>query len=133
MCKRYPAVFTLFSRGFFPAWLKKPFSKSHSLYEMHELSEHEAHENIPLVSGCFMLCRADSLKAVKGFDENYFLYFEDFDLSKRISEVGNLAYLPSMKIIHHGGNASRKGIRHFIFFLRSAVRFFNTYGWRLIQ
>ena len=46
-------------------------------------SEHP--EPIDLASGCYMFCRASALEAVGGFDERYFLYFEDFDLSRRIA------------------------------------------------
>ena len=77
-----------------------------------------------------MLSRGSVLKAVKGFDERYFLYFEDFDLSMRIRQQGRIAYLPTMKIIHGGGYAARKGFSHIRMFVCSAIRFFNTYGWR---
>jgi hypothetical protein len=37
-----------------------------------------------------------------------------------------------MRILHRGGHAARKGIRHIGWFLRSALRFFNRHGWRLL-
>ena len=79
-----------------------------------------------------MLCRSENLQAVEGFDENYFMYFEDFDLSLRVGQVAKIAYLPSMKIKHFGGNTGRKGIKHILMFVKSGFRFFNTHGWRLV-
>ena len=127
LCKRYPSVFTFIIRGFLPELISKMFRKRLARFEMHDLPENEVSTDIPMVSGCFMLSRTDALRKVNGFDEQYFLYFEDFDLSLRI---GKLAYVPSMKIIHSGGHAAAKGFRHLRMFALSAKRFFNTYGWR---
>lgn len=133
LCKRYPSVLTLLLRGFFPESIKKLFTRSLAAYEMRDLSEAEPSQNIPIVSGCFMLCRSDALKQAQGFDENYFLYFEDFDLSLRLGKIGKLAYIPSMRITHGGGHAARKGARHLLLFIKSGIRFFNTHGWRLFR
>jgi len=133
LCKRYPSVFTFIVRGFFPKFLKRIFTVRLANYEMHDLSEKEPSVDIPITSGCFMLLRSKSLIEIGGFDERYFLYFEDFDLSLRLGKRGKLAYLPAMRIQHAGGSAGGKGFNHFRMFARSGVRFFNTYGWRFIQ
>lgn len=83
-----------------------------------------------IVTGCFMLFRNDVLLKLNGFDENYFLYFEDTDLSLRASEITDIAYDPQVKIIHHGGNVSRKGFKHIFMFTQSMFKFFNKHGWR---
>jgi hypothetical protein len=133
LCKRVPSLFTFLVRGFFPASIKKPFQARLARFEMHDLPEDEASTDIPIVSGCFMLSRTDTLKEINGFDERYFLYFEDFDLSLRMGKLGKLAYLPTMKIIHAGGHAARKGFAHLGMFARSGIRFFNSHGWRFIR
>ena len=130
LCKRYPSVLTLFVRGFLPRNLHKLFSKRLARYEMRDLHDDQINEDIPIGSGCCMLSRSSMLKAVHGFDERYFLYFEDFDLSLRIRQQGRIAYLPTMKIVHGGGYAARKGFSHVSMFVRSAIRFFATHGWR---
>ena len=78
-----------------------------------------------------MLAKTDALKKVSGFNEVYFLYFEDFDLSLRISRVGTIDYLPEMRILHFGGNTYQKGLKHIGMFFRSAITFFNINGWKL--
>jgi len=133
LCKRYPSVLTLLVRGFFPEFLRRFFRKRLARYEMQELDEKEVSEGIPLVSGCFMFVRTEVLKEVGGFDELYFLYFEDFDLSIRIGKLGKIAYAPNVRIIHHGGNASKKGFRHLKMFIQSGIRFFNKHGWQLFK
>lgn len=130
LCKQYPTVFSLFLRGFMPTAIQTLFRNSLDRYEMRSLSEEKPNLEIPIISGCFMLGQTKALREVSGFDESYFLYFEDFDLSMRLRQCYKLAYLPSMKIIHFGGNAGGKGIRHILMFIRSAYKFFSTYGWR---
>lgn len=133
LCKRYPAVFTLLVRGFFPDSIKAMFRGRLARYEMQELQQMDAPQIVPIASGCFMLCRSRQLKKIRGFDPRYFLYFEDFDLSLRLGERGNLVFLPSMKITHHGGNAAGKGLHHIRLFLRSAISFYNSHGWRIFS
>lgn len=129
-CKRYPSMLDFFLRGFAPTRIKQRFADRLAHYDMHDLPEDKPSDNIPIISGCFMLFRQSTLSALKGFDPDYFLYFEDFDLSMRARRFGSLTYLPQMRIHHLGGNSARKGLRHIAMFGRSALRFFTTHGWR---
>lgn len=133
LCKTYPSLLTFMIRGFVPEIFKPLFAKRLAKFEMQNLSETEPGPGIPIVSGCFMLCRTEILQKVRGFDEKYFLYFEDFDLSLRIGKMAKLTYLPSMRIRHTGGNAARKGVRHMRMFMVSAIHFFNSHGWRFFK
>ena len=130
LCKRYPTVGLLLMRGFFPGLLRKRYQNRQADYEMHDLSEQEPTPGVPIISGCFMLCKRDALSAVGGFDDRYFLYFEDFDLSLRLGKSGHLVHVPAMQIVHAGGNTASKGLRHILQFARSGLRFFNQWGWR---
>jgi GT2 family glycosyltransferase len=132
VCKRYPSVLDFLLRGFAPAFVKRRFATRLARYEMRDLPEQEPSTDIPIIGGCFMLFRTAALRAVGGFDERYFLYFEDFDLSLRVHSEGSLAYLPSMHIVHLGGHSARKGLGHIGMFARSGLRFYNTHGWRLL-
>ena len=130
LCKRYPAVLDFFIRGLMPSWAQSFFAKRLSSYEMHDLTELGPTKGVPIVSGCFMLCRSDVIRQVSGFDPSYFLYFEDFDLSMRVGAVAEIAYLPTMHITHFGGHAAKKGFQHIALFIRSGLRFFSLHGWR---
>ena len=132
LCKNYPSIFTLLIRGLGLVVLEKIFSGRLSSYEMRGLSEDKLSVREMLLSGCFMLVDTMIFKAVNGFDEVYFLYFEDFDLSLRLSKFGKLAYAPQVQITHSGGKTSSKGLWHVWNFCKSGVRFFNTYGWRFL-
>ncbi|MFM5179509.1 glycosyltransferase family 2 protein [Aeromonas veronii] len=131
LCKRYPTVFDLLLRGFAPAFVKRLFQTRLAKYEMaDQLNDRDVLWDPPIVSGCFMLFRTDVLQQLGGFDPRFFLYFEDFDISLRAGKISRIAYVPQVKVIHHGGHASRKGWRHIWMFGRSMVTFFNIHGWR---
>lgn len=130
LCKRYPTVLDLALRGFAPAWLRRRFQARLERYELRDQIGDAVFWDPPIVSGCFMLCRRAALDRVGGFHPEYFLYFEDFDLSLRLAAVTRLVYAPQVRIVHLGGHAARKGVRHIGLFLRAAMMFFNRHGWR---
>jgi GT2 family glycosyltransferase len=131
LAKRHASLFNLMLRGFAPPYLRKRFRNRLEHYEMRDLIGDEVIWDPPLVSGCFMLFRSEVLQRLGGFDPRYFLYFEDFDLSLRAAGTTRIAFVPSVRIIHHGGRAADKGFKHIYLFSRSAITFFNTHGWRL--
>ncbi|GGD69220.1 glycosyl transferase [Caballeronia grimmiae] len=131
LCRRYPAVFDLFIRGFLPRSLRKPFTQRLQRYEMRDvINDKNIVWDPPIVSGCFMLFRTEVLKKLSGFDPRYFLYFEDYDLSLRAHDVARVAYVPSVRVLHHGGDAAGKGWTHIKLFIASAYKFFNRFGWK---
>tara|TARA_R110002110_G_scaffold110071_4_gene274378 strand:+ start:3912 stop:4763 length:852 start_codon:yes stop_codon:yes gene_type:complete len=130
LSKRLPTVLVLVLRAFAPASLQRLFADRLASYEMHDLHAACVPAAVPLASGCFMLVRGTALRAAGGFDERYFLYFEDFDLSLRLAAQGAVEYLPGMRVRHYGGGSAAKGWRHRWWFLRSGVRFFSDHGWR---
>ncbi|MBA1360450.1 glycosyltransferase [Burkholderia gladioli] len=131
LCRRYPALIDLLVRGFLPISLRQPFARRLARYEMQDcITATEAVLDPPIVSGCFMLYRTPILQQLGGFDRRYFLYFEDYDLSLRTPQQARVAYVPSMRVIHHGGGAARKGFVHIRMFAASAFKFYRRFGWR---
>ena len=131
LCKREPSILVLALRGFGPAWLRRRFRDLLDWYEMRDLVEDRPSVGIPIASGCFMFGRASALRSIGGFSPAFFLYFEDFDLSLRLRAVAPIAFVPDVRIAHHGGYAARKGWKHRWLFIRSAVTFFRRQGWKV--
>lgn len=76
------------------------------------------------VAGMFMLFRADAYARLKGFDERYFLYYEDVDICLRVWQAGlKIVACPSVAAIHDARRASRGNWRHSRWHLGSMVRF----------
>lgn len=132
LCKRYPTVWVLLLRAFAPAWLQARCAAALTHYDMSDVCTGDHHVDVELASGCYMFVQGEALRQSGGFDDRYFMYFEDFDLSMRLRELGRIVYAPEVKVIHHGGYAARKGLRHVFYFIRSGVRFFSQHGWRWI-
>ena len=130
LCKRLPSVWILFLRGFAPAFLRRRHESELARYEMRDAIGDAYFEGVPLASGCFLLARTGLLEDLRGFDPAFFMYFEDFDLSARASRKAAIAYEPAVRIVHHGGDAARKGLRHIAWFVASAFKFFSRHGWR---
>jgi len=86
--------------------------------------------DVPLVSGCCMLFKGPVLSKVRGFSPDYFLYFEDYDISLRVAQTARTVYVPAVRITHFGGHAASKGWRHIQLFLRSALTFFRQHTWQ---
>jgi len=133
LCKRYPAVFDLLLRGFAPQSVRRLFERRLAHYEMHDVVDVSPPRDavgVRILSGAFMLARRDAIDRTGGFDPKFFLYFEDFDWSVRLAQVARNAFVPSVNIVHHGGTAARKGLRHIAYFIRGGVRFYAKHGWR---
>lgn len=130
LCKRYPSVLVLLLRAFAPGLGQRWFRAKMASYQMSDVCTGDVPVEVPLVSGCFMLARGESMRSVRGFDERYFMYFEDFDLSLRLAALGQVEFLPAMRIVHHGGYAGNKGLAHIKLFVTAGVRFFRQHGWR---
>jgi len=85
--------------------------------------------NIPFLSGCFMFLRVSIIEKVGMFDENIFLYMEDLDLSRRINAESKTLHYPFNNIFHEEQLKSRFNIMHFVMHLKSAIYYFNKWGW----
>ncbi|MDC0361913.1 glycosyltransferase family 2 protein [Halioglobus sp.] len=132
LCKGYPSALALLLRGFAPPAVSRLFRRRLDAYELRDRCSGDAQVEVLIASGCFMLARTAELRAVGGFNEHFFLYFEDFDLSLRLQNKGRLVFDPAVRIVHHGGYAAAKGWRHLRYFVASGIRFFNHHGWRWI-
>jgi len=133
LCKRYPAVFDLFLRGFAPGFVRTLFRRRLERYELRDHIDPDSDKpvlGVPVMSGACMLVKRKAIDATGGFDPKFFLYFEDFDWSVRLGKITKTVYLPSFRIVHHGGGAARKGIDHVGWFVKSAWRFYRKNGWR---
>jgi GT2 family glycosyltransferase len=77
------------------------------------------------VGGMFMLFRSDAFRQIGGFDERYFLYYEDVDISRTLHQNGkNIIYTPNTAVIHEARRTSHKSIRYLLLHLSSMLRFF---------
>ncbi len=76
------------------------------------------------IAGMFILTRSSTMRELGGFDERYFLYYEDVDLCARLRDRGlEVAVCANAAVIHEARRQSRKNVRYALWHLRSALRF----------
>lgn len=130
-CKRYPSVAVLAVRQFRILQKFGTLLRLNDRYEYRDWHPDWSRRDVELCSGCFMLGSMRFWQDVGGFDDRYFMYFEDFDLSLRGAARGWVhIYEPAAVIRHSGGGAARKPLIHRWWFVKSAFRFFMSHGWR---
>lgn len=86
--------------------------------------------SVDWISGACMMLRAEAWEAVDGFDANYFLYFEDVDLCRRLSVLGwGVALLPSAEVTHlRGASASQASARVEAWYREGQLRYYFTHN-----
>ncbi|CCV44192.1 glycosyltransferase family 2 protein [Yersinia enterocolitica] len=81
--------------------------------------------NIDWAPGSFILFRSNIYGCLNGFDERFFMYFEDADICRRAGKMGfSITYYPNIKAVHLGSYRNRNVFsRNFIWYLRSYLRY----------
>lgn len=125
LCKLLPTPLDLFGRRFLPKWMMKSRKR---LFELRD-SGYDRMMNVPYLSGCFMLLRTSALENVGLFDERFFLYPEDIDLTRRIHRQYKTIFYPYISVIHEYGRGSYKNIKLLWFHIVNMCRYFNKWGW----
>jgi GT2 family glycosyltransferase len=101
-----------------------PKSKVFGRYHLGYLNNNEVH-SIEILPGAFMFVRRDVLEQTGYFDETFFMYGEDIDLSYRITRAGyENYYFPETTIIHYKGESTKKGsINYVVVFYKAMIIF----------
>ena len=125
LCKLLPKPSDLFLRRFLPSqWTKK----SNFKFEM-RFTDYDKTMEVPYLSGCFMFLRTKALEVSGIFDEHFFMYPEDIDLTRRIHQNFKTIFFPHVSIIHSHEKASYKNIKLLLIHISNIIRYFNKWGW----
>ena len=79
-------------------------------------------------TGCFMFIRTSLFRQLNGFDEKYFMYFEDCDLTRKVNEVSKTIYYPDATVYHEWGRESKKNFRLTLIQIKSMFRYYEKWG-----
>ena len=122
----YPSAITSFFKlsGFAALF---PGSRIFARYYLGHLSSTENHP-VEILSGAFMLVRKQALDKTGGFDERFFMYAEDIDLSYRITRAGyQNYYLAEATITHFKGESTPRDKAHLDLFYKAMIQFVEKY------
>jgi len=101
-----------------------PTSKAFSRYHLGHLHPNENHE-VDVLAGAFMMVRREVLEKIGAFDEVFFMYGEDVDLSYRIQKAGyKNYYLAETAILHFKGESTKKGSLNYVVMFYNAMSIF---------
>lgn len=125
LCKLIPTPKDLIFRRFLPEkWTVKNMNR----FEMRN-SGYDKIMDVPYLSGCFMLLRTEALKKAGLFDERFFLYPEDIDLTRRIGEHYRTVFYPFTSVEHHHARSSYKSFGMMLVHSWNLMKYFNKWGW----
>ncbi|HEX2683066.1 MAG TPA: glycosyltransferase family 2 protein [Ferruginibacter sp.] len=101
-----------------------PHSKTFARYHLGHLSEKEDHE-VDVLAGAFMMIPRKVLDEIGNFDERFFMYGEDVDLSYRIQKAGyKNFYFAGSSIIHFKGESTKRGSLNYVRLFYKAMNLF---------
>lgn len=123
-----PTPSNLIFRRFVPPPFNKLFKRGSERYQLIGMDLDKIHE-IPYLSGCFMFLRSKALEEVGIFDERFFLYMDDVDLSRRVLRKYKNIYYPHVTVYHEHMQTSYKNSKFLRYHMKSAIRYFNKWGW----
>ena len=130
LCKQNPTLLGLFSRRFIPNSLKPSWLKRYDRwYVMAEQNYDDVFE-VPYLSGCCMLIRSEDFRRTGGFDEQYFLYLEDADITRNLVRGGQCVHLPVGNVVHGWGSYQLRLCLAAVNLI-SAWKYFCKWGWSL--
>lgn len=120
-----PSPMDMFGRRLLPKFFQDIVNEHYELRSC-DLSKSRS---IPNICGCFMFIRCSVLEKAGLFDERFFMYFEDFDLVRRVHKYSKIAYFADATIIHAHAAEHRTNKFLLIESIKSAIQYFNKWGW----
>lgn len=113
--RNFPTIFSLLRRHI---GLKKLFD--------YPLKDQAIPRRVDWISGAFMAFNSQIYQHVGGFDESYFMYFEDVAICKSLYDIGKVViYDPRHTITHDSQRKSHRNLVHFLWHLKSAFIFLS--------
>lgn len=123
--KRHPSI-----KYVFGGFCDKYFNWARNIRDEYTMRNQLTNEpvEIEFATGCFMFIRTSNLQEVGGFDERYFLHFEDADLSRELEKKGKVVYYPQVCITHNWSRDNRKLSKSLFKAIESMGKY--LYKWR---
>lgn len=125
LCKLLPTPFNIFARRFMPQSYVDKMNYSYTM----QWTNYNQLMQVPYLSGSFMLFRVNDLYNIGGFDERFFMYFEDTDITRRFYLQGKSWFYPNVTIIHEHNQESYHSFKMFWVHIKNMARYFNKHGW----
>ena len=88
-------------------------------------------EEINFCTGCFFCIRTNLFREIGGFDNRYFLYFEDADLTRKVKDKNkSVIFYPNVSVKHRWKRDNVRSIKGIWIEIKSMIKYFNKWGWK---
>lgn len=128
LCKLVPGPADLFLRRFAAGPLGKIAERRKHRFELRQ-TNYDKVMDVPYLSGCFMLFRTSALRRVGLFDERFFMYPEDIDITRRMHAEFRTVFYPGATVVHDHAKESYRNFRALRVHIWNSIRYFNKWGW----
>ena len=125
VCKMIPTPIDLIFKRFLPS---KFTVKRTNKFQL-KFTSYTKPMNVPYLSGCFMFFRVEAFSKVGLFDERFFMYPEDIDITRRMHAKYKTMYNPSITIIHAHAAESKTNKKMLVIHIINMIKYFNKWGW----
>lgn len=120
-----PTPWDVFAKRFLPSRFTRKRIERYLLADI----DHDVPLNTPYLLGSFLFFRMDALRKEGLFDERFFMYPEDIDITRRMHENWKTLYWPEVEIVHEHAAASRHSMSMLKIHILNMMRYFNKWGW----
>lgn len=125
--KRRPTFLALLARQ-----LPLPFLKGVEAHYLMRDADLTKPQEIDFCTGCFFVMRTDVFRKMGGFDESYFMYVEDADITRRAQDYGKVMFVPDAHVYHAWHRDARKKWKNFWQQIRSMLHYWHKWGFRFV-
>ena len=125
LCKMIPTPIDLIFKRFLP----KNFFKERAARFQLKFTGYNTEMNVPYLSGCFMFFRVSALREVGLFDERFFMYPEDIDITRRMHALYKTMFYPAVTVVHNHAAESYKSKKMLKVHIINMIKYFNKWGW----
>lgn len=125
VCKMIPTPSDLIFKRFLPASIT---AKSLHKFQL-KFTGYNQEMNIPYLSGCFMFFRISALEKIGLFDERFFMYPEDIDITRRMHAKFRTMFYPKVSIVHAHAAESKSNKKMLWIHITNMIKYFNKWGW----
>jgi GT2 family glycosyltransferase len=126
LCKLLPTPADLFFRRFLQGI--RLLKNRNENFEL-RFTGYDKIMNIPYLSGCFMFFRTAALQKVGLFDERFFMYPEDIDITRRMHKLYKTLYYPQVYVYHDHAKESYATKKMLWLHIINMIKYFNKWGW----
>jgi nucleoside-diphosphate-sugar epimerase/GT2 family glycosyltransferase len=128
LCKRHPTLMVMFLRSFSPPWLQSKLRSMIDEFEMRDCDYDRPIHPIEYPTGCFMFFRTAPLQAIRGFDPDFFLHYEDADIGRRMLALAGVVYVPSVRVVHQWARDTHRSLKSKIVTAKSGWLYWRKWG-----